>query len=339
MKKLILFFSLCLLSYPALVSAVGTIQLVDFSDQVNAIVGHRSLIPINFLYSGDFHAGLGISIKGLPSWLEFGSIIDKGNGYNTINIIGNPEVSGKFNLTLILTDNNGALLTRPFSLIVSPNNFNLPNAVANQSYSQYIPFDYTGDLSIIFSAWQNGVKNSDIEIIGSSSSLYEKRVKLDLVAHKTGQFIIRADLVNNSDAWKASTIANNAMNRPGSKKNIDTWKEALNPIYSQTFYLTVINSATIVPSNPSMTDQQSSVVNEIPVSQTTNTPPVEKNVIEESDQLENNVQDDQEQNLNNDALSPVDERNQKKAGFFQPVSNFFKNIFKSIGNFFIGISK
>jgi len=88
-----------------------------------------------------------------------------------------------------------------------------------------------------------------------------------------------------------------------------------------------------------MTDQQSSVVNEIPVSQTTNTPPVEKNVIEESDQLENNVQDDQEQNLNNDALSPVDERNQKKAGFFQPVSNFFKNIFKSIGNFFIGISK
>lgn len=169
--------------------------------------------------------------------------------------------------------------------------------------------------------------------------MYEKRGRLDLTPHKAGQFIIRADLLNSGDAWGASVRATNAMDKPGSAKNIDIWKEAINPIYSQTFYLTVLNPRTNVPENPPTTVQQLPAVNKQPINQVTNTPPVEKVVAGESNQPEVNTQNNQEQNIDNDTSSPADDSNQKKARFFSPVSSFFKNIFRSIGIFFTNMSK
>ena len=229
MKKNILLYSLMFVAVvfftiPKNTFAVGTIQLVNFNNQINEDEGYRFSVPINFIYSGSHGDQLGVSILGsnsagsLPHGVSLGSVFPGSNGVATIDLSGTPTQAGSYPLTLVITDNSGALLTQSFTLTISPNDVKLPDAVVNQKYSQDVSFGYynisgaTGSslVFINFSAWKNGMKTNDVYIDSAYSQLNSGATTLELTPRKAGQYVIEADII----------VDNNIMNTEMLKLNV-----------------------------------------------------------------------------------------------------------------------
>jgi hypothetical protein len=225
------------------VLAVGTIQLVNFPSSFNESIGYSFSIPINFIYSGSNSNELGVSIVGpnnslgsLPPGVTLGPIDYGTNGVDNIYLSGNPKTAGNYPLTLFITDGNGALLNQSFNFSVSINTFTLPNAIVNKNYYQNLPVGYSNlDNAIVgFSAWQDGIQNSNLIIGSIRSTINNGSAVLELIPLKVGQYDIEADII----------IGNDVIN-------------------TETFKLVVVDSAVSAPSNTSIPVQ---IINQ-------NTPP------------------------------------------------------------------
>lgn len=210
MKKIIYIYFSIIISFifllaPKVILATGTFQLIGSKNQINETVGAENPITINFVYSGNYSGQLGISVvdlngtSGLPSDLAFGPIIQGVNGVDSVKLAGVPNASGNYNLNLIITDNNGALLTQPFELDINPNpilpfvfltNF-LPDALLNVPYSHIINFTYTGSYPYVkFSSQPYGL---EIQPTYTETGSGNGSVYLQFTPKKAGQFIITAD--------------------------------------------------------------------------------------------------------------------------------------------------
>lgn len=146
MKKLI-FLLLCI---PVSVYAFGTFQFVKFDMLAQGIAGIPYTSVINFIYSGDWTPRVSILGDTLPAGLSLGKVMIGANGVDYIKLEGTPSTPGVYNLTLLLTDNNGATLTKDVTVTIdSGSTFkitknNLPVAVVGKPFSGDITISYIG---------------------------------------------------------------------------------------------------------------------------------------------------------------------------------------------------
>jgi len=155
MKKylsVIFLISFFLFSQNAHATGIGSFQLLNFPASITKIVGQQSSVYINFLYSGQA-SQVGVSFVGdtLPDGMQLGYVSYGAYGVDGIEWSGIPTTVGDYPLTLVLTDNNGVILSQPLDFkVVSNTNLvtfttnSLPNAVLNQNYSTVIKYTYLG---------------------------------------------------------------------------------------------------------------------------------------------------------------------------------------------------
>ena len=332
MKKLILIVSLCLLLCPSFIFAAGTIELVSPLSQFGGMVGSQLSIPVNFIYSGDNATGLGVSVLGSDPSQDAvlnSSIVTGSNGHYMVNLIGTPQESGNFYLTLLITDNDGALLKQYFNLVIIPNSQTLPNgdtnanpilsntkvnqvlpdrtAVVNQLFSQNIPVMYGDTFYVNFSAWQGNTIASDIEIKNGKTSINYQQAMLNLIPRKVGQYTIKADVVQSGDV--TSTVI---------------YTEVFNLIVSNPTVATPVNPAVIVPT-PVIT--QAPAIAQPPVVTQEATKQTPKPLTTTA-----TVQDTQKQQPTTPPVQtqaqPQPKTQTKSNNIFSNVWNFVKNIFK-----------
>ncbi len=131
------------------VKAAGSFQLVNFNATTTAMEGSPFSREIGFLYSGDAVPTADFVGNNLPDGAKISTVISKGNALYSFTLSGTVKIPGEYLLTLILTDNDGALLTQPYTLTVVGLGINmltdsLPRGDVNKSYSAVIYFDFTG---------------------------------------------------------------------------------------------------------------------------------------------------------------------------------------------------
>lgn len=180
--------------FPNSAIATGSFELIDFPTSFNAYLLQNFSTYINFLYSGTNKSGVGVSIIGdnVPAGISLGSVEQRPNGVNSIYYSGIPKIIGSYPLTLILTDNDGAILTKHFSLNINGLVFNndlLPNATINKPYFTNINFYYPGidTPSIRFYDLPDGLQFDTINSMGYNGSF-----TLRLTPRKAGQFTFNA---------------------------------------------------------------------------------------------------------------------------------------------------
>jgi len=287
-------------------TAPGTIQLMDFTDPYSINVGSDLTgYFVRFVYSGSRQLGASI-VGSLPPGVILGSINYGTNGIDTVRITGTPTKIGNYPFSLIITDNNGALIVKPLNLVVKTlfKDATLPNATPNKPYSQVINFYYGGSNTprINFST----SSPSDFYLESTSVNGYSGVVTLKLTPFKAGQFTIKADAIINGIT-------------------VDT----------KTFNLTVANPTVVTPATPPVVTQQ-------PTNQVSNPPPIKKVITEKPVQPTTTINNTQEQNPTSSnqqqlGFSPINDTpqtpsnnqtNSKPHNIFSNIWNFIKNIFK-----------
>lgn len=202
MKKLFLitplFFILFLGSLNQ-VFAIGSFELIDQSDSLNATVGKEFKSYISFFYSGDsYYPEASFVGTTFPEGLKLGSVTNDGNSLYNILYSGIPKNKGNYSLILKLTDNNGALLTKKINVKVSGlefTNTTLPHAVINTPYSYSLFFSYpigaTDTPRLTFYNIPQGViLTPNLNPNAQSGQYFE----LKLLAYKTGEHILRSNV-------------------------------------------------------------------------------------------------------------------------------------------------
>lgn len=131
--------------------AAGTFQFIDFEPTMKAFYGVPFTKTINYIYSGDYYSSVSIIGSPVPPDIFLGSINYGINGVDSIIFSGTPSLSSKaeYELSFVLTDNYGALLTQPFTFSVSNDHVQnitgtFPDITSGEPYSTIIRFDYFG---------------------------------------------------------------------------------------------------------------------------------------------------------------------------------------------------
>ncbi len=129
--------------------AFGSFKLIDFKLEKTGMVGVPFSEYINYIYSGDYYSKISVIGAKIPNGLTLGSINYGTNGVDSVKLSITPKESGVYPLTLILTDNNGAVLSQPFNFTVSDNSYSiittaLPSAMTGKQYDGVIKLKYFG---------------------------------------------------------------------------------------------------------------------------------------------------------------------------------------------------
>ncbi len=316
MKKISVSFSIffafiIIFTVPKVIFADGAIQLVSFQKQINQQVGSSLSVPVNFIYSGSDSDKLGVSILGtdsagsLPMGVAISSISKGANGLDSVTISGTPTQIGNYPLNLLITDNSGALLTLPFVISISQNNFSLPDATVSKHYSQEIPFGYetysnNSDTNIHFIAWQNNASTFGIIIDNPFTRLAYGNATLNLHVNKAGHYTIEADVqINNMT------------------------------VNTETFQLNVVDPNSPAPVTPQTINQNnnSSVVAPTPVVKTIYLPtPSSGNTVEKTTQPTTTVQNTQQQ-ATTTTMAQTNAQPIPSHNIFVSFWNFLKRLF------------
>lgn len=166
-------------------SAAGSFQLLNPTTLPVAGTNTNYFVTINFVYSGTATPSASIVGTALPTGLSLGSIIQQGNGVDAVTISGVPTFAGQYPITLVLTDNEGALLTEQYNLTVSYDasfsldeiNFSLPSGTAYTPYNATINFLYNNSVysqgftpTATFSGLPSSVVVNPVRLVGSHMS-------------------------------------------------------------------------------------------------------------------------------------------------------------------------
>jgi len=210
-----------ILCIPKVSFAEGTFQLIDFLGKFNATVGSDFSRRIDFIYSGQYSDSLGVSITGLnlESGIKLSAINYGSNGVNSILLSGVPTGAyvGDNALILVLTDKNGALLTKPFNLNIKNPTFTftdnsvMPDIFVNSTKKVRIfKYFYDGNdkVSICF---YSPSKDLQIEVANTNDSCVPSangEISLGLFPKKVGQYTIKAyaSFAGNLETRKVFTL-------------------------------------------------------------------------------------------------------------------------------------
>ncbi len=147
MKKLI-----CLLFLvPTTSFALGSFQLLDFTSLPSAVSMTPYETTINFIYSGDNIPSVSLTGNQLPQGLSLGKIYFGKNGVDYVKIEGTPVYPGAYKLTLLLTDNYGAILTKQIDLVVDDGGYDLSADLPSDLPIGIINKPYKGKVQILYS--------------------------------------------------------------------------------------------------------------------------------------------------------------------------------------------
>ena len=294
---------------PSSSASAGTLQLMDFPSQFVASVGSNFSAYINFIYSGSRQLRVTITGLKLPEGVSLGSIAYDYGGVDSITLSGIPTSIGEYNLNLVITDNNGALINQPFKFKVNGLVFtdaSLPDAIVSKEYVQNLNFTYTGGTPTINYVYPtDGLNVESVNVSGNGYDGQNKTAILRLLPYKIGQFSIKAVARMNGIE-----------------------------IGSKTFVLNVVSSITPPTAQASVEQNIPTVVTPQPVKQTPNPPPAKKVVVEKSVQPVTTVQNVQPATAGA-KIQPQVQAEPKP----QTKTNASKNIFSNIWNFVKNIFK
>ncbi len=255
-------------------ATTGTIQLLNFPSQLNATVNENLSVYINYIYSGkNYTSAEIISLNPAPG-LEVGNVSYGANGVDNVLFSGVPTQVGDYPSTLVITDNNGAVLNQPFDLKVSDicsgipvsgtsnplvftDDAQLPDATVGKLYSQNINFTDSGgmlpEINFCSNPDELGITPSSVGGGGNGGS-----TTLRFTPKQSGQFKIVA--------YALSGI--NYINEIGTK----TFNLTVNNPSQQTNQPSQTNASTpaIMP-NPTTTNNQTITLTPFPNSANQNT--------------------------------------------------------------------
>jgi hypothetical protein len=179
MKKYLLVITiLCSTVLARSVHAAGTFQLISPTTLSNAYTNVPYTATINFIYSGSYIPGVSLVSGMLPGGLFLGSVNQGANGVDSVTLSGTPTLSGSYPIILVLTDNNGALLTENYNLTVIyggsftlTSSSTLPEGSTASPYFGGLNLDYTGSYipNGTFSGLPSGVTASNVKVLGAST--------------------------------------------------------------------------------------------------------------------------------------------------------------------------
>lgn len=241
--SLFFIFTLSLFLFPSRVMASGTFELVDFSDSYTATVGQEFKTYISFYYSGTAYTPkVSITGKSFPEGISLGVLKIGGTSLYNIEYSGVAKTQGSYSLTLLLTDDYGALLTKHFTINVNGLVFTdktLPNATIDQLYTQKISFSYPGqETPRITFDFPESIYPSYIDPNGFNGS-----ITIKFIPRKIGQFTFKAKA-----ALDGILIGTRIFNI-----TVDTLSQPPQPAIVNSVSVIPVNSApvnTIVPPTP-----------------------------------------------------------------------------------------
>jgi len=229
-KLLLLFFVVIYLLNPIKIFAAGSFELIDFPETFTAVVGQDFDAWVNFYYSGtEYKPKASIVGKLFPNDVKLGPVSSQGNSLYNILYSGIPKNPGEYPLTLTLSDDYGALLTKKFIFKVVglsfPNNGSLPDAIVNKPYSYNLTYNYPysgNDLPrIIF-------YDVPSEVILSPSNNPNARngyFVLNLMAYKTGVYTFKGEVTLNNKLIGHQLFVLNVKEKLELENNINTTQE------------------------------------------------------------------------------------------------------------------
>ena len=129
--------------------ATGFFSLINFNDSITAMENDSFSEDISFLYSGDSVPQVQLVGTDLPDGANISEVIHDGDVLYHFTFFGMVEKPSEYSMTLILTDNQGAILTQPYTLKVVGLNIDittdsLPNADLHTPYLGTIYFNFVG---------------------------------------------------------------------------------------------------------------------------------------------------------------------------------------------------
>lgn len=163
-------------------NASGTFQLINMPSTLQAYVGENYWAYINFIYSGQGIEGVSLVGQNLPMGMSLGSISYGANGLDNIMFSGLPLSVGDYTLELLLTDNDGTILTQSIDFNVAPpltfTTTSLPDATVGQPYSATINFTYPltneegvpNEPNIVFSTLPTGITTGGTQLSSAGGS-------------------------------------------------------------------------------------------------------------------------------------------------------------------------
>jgi hypothetical protein len=258
-----------------------------------------------------------VSIVGsnLPDGIQLGSVSYGKNGVDSILLSGTPKNLGDYPLNLVITDNDGALLTTPFDFNIVNGNLiftdnSLPNATLLKPYYLNLSFTHNGNgatFHVSPSSSEISIQNQNYVTTGVKSFI--SPVIIELIPYEAGEYKINV----------FATTDNSAM--VGSKTFILTVD---NPNISPKNLPIPFNQATVAPA----TVQQ-------PANRVSNPPPpppVEKAIKKKPAQPATTIKDTQNQEPTIQSQIQTQHKPQTKPNIpnniFLKIWNFIENIFK-----------
>ena len=143
--------------------AAGSFQLLGFRSSSTAVVNLPFKYVVNYIYSGDSVSHISLVGQTLPEGIELGSITYGANGVDSIEISGVPKKIGEYPLNLVITDNDGALLSQSFTIKVISSIYeieteSISNGCVGSQYSSSIKVDFLGETpSVNFDGLPEGI--------------------------------------------------------------------------------------------------------------------------------------------------------------------------------------
>ncbi len=202
MKKLITWFAFlaAALSFsPGQAFAAGTFTVASFPDSLHAVVAENFKTTFQFFYSGS-QSGLHASIANgdAPDGLYLGNILSEATNSYSVEYSGVPKKGGYYTLTLLLSDDSGAVFSKNFNISIAGFSFReeaFLNAILNQPYSTSLRYDYPGTSRprIRFYDVPGELQFSYTDIYGENGSFL-----LRFTPRKTGTFALKGDVSINS---------------------------------------------------------------------------------------------------------------------------------------------
>jgi len=187
--------------------AAGSFSLVDFPGTYHAAAGQKFEKDIIFYYSGSsVTPKASVTGNNLPSGLSLSSVSLVKQGSYTVKYFGTPKESGDFDLTLLLTDDTGALSTTDFkmnigTLVWSP--APLPAAVLKKPYVRNVYYTYPGTDALMFKLHDipDELQFNYLNLVGRGGFF-----TLNFVPQKAGQFSFKADVFVNGISLGTKTL-------------------------------------------------------------------------------------------------------------------------------------